>query len=121
MPVKLLKTKWYIVDLNTKCVAVDHAYTGFWKAVESERKLDRMERFTAMRGSHIMLHAGKPWIIPLTLEEAERLRDEEQDQPVSEALGPGSRNGEDDERMDVRSNSSNTGNRAAGSAGIVSG
>ena len=77
MPVKLLKTKWYIIDLDTKCVAVDCVYDRFWQAVETERKRNRMERFTAMRGSHILIHAGKPWIIPLTLAEAEQARDEE--------------------------------------------
>lgn len=78
MSVKLLKTKWYIVDLNTKCVAIDYVYDRFWRAVDTERGRDRMERFTALRGSHIMAHAEKPWIIPLTLEEAEHARDEEQ-------------------------------------------
>lgn len=79
MPVNLLKTKWYIINMDTKCVAVDYTYDRFWQAIETERKRNRMERFTAMRGSHISMHAGKPWIIPLTLEEAERVRDEEQD------------------------------------------
>ena len=67
----LLKTKWYIVDLDTKIVAIDYVYDRFWQAIEAERKRDRMKRFTAMRGSHIIEHAGRPWIIPLTLEEAE--------------------------------------------------
>lgn len=70
MSTKLLKTKWYIVNLSTKIVAVDRVYNGFWQAVETERERGRMQRFTAMRGSHITLHAGKPWIIPMSLEEA---------------------------------------------------
>ena len=77
MPVKLLKTKWYVVDLDTCTVAVDYVYDRFWQAVEAERKRNRMERFTALTGSHILAHAGRPWIIPLTLEEAERAWDKE--------------------------------------------
>jgi hypothetical protein len=71
MPAKLLKSKWYIVDLDTRCVAVDCFYERFWKAIDSERKRGRYKRFTALRGKYILAHAGKPWIIPLTLEEAE--------------------------------------------------
>ena len=77
MSVKLLKTKWYIVNLDTCTVAVDGAYDGFWKAIETERERNRMKRFTALRGAHILKRTGRPWIIPLTLEEAERVRDEQ--------------------------------------------
>jgi len=72
VPVKLLKSKWYIVNLDTLCVAIDYTYERFWTEVESERKRKRMRRFTAMTGKHIVAHAGHPWISPLTLEEAEK-------------------------------------------------
>ena len=75
MPVKLLKSKWYIVNLDTRCVAVDCAYPRFWQAVETERQRGRMARFTAHTGQHIQEHAGQPWIIPLTPEEAEEQLD----------------------------------------------
>jgi len=75
MPVKLFKSRWYIVNLDTQCVAVDRIYDRFWKAIEAERKRARMKRFTALTGKHILEHVGKPWVIPVTVEEAEELRD----------------------------------------------
>jgi hypothetical protein len=71
MPIKLLKSKWYVVDLSNRRVAVDHHYDHYWDAVETERGRGRMQRFTAFTGAHITAHAGRLWIIPLTLEEAE--------------------------------------------------
>ena len=69
MPVKLLKSKWYIVDLDTRCVNVRRHYERFWTAVETARAEGLHRRFTAMRGSHILKHTNT-WIIPLTIEEA---------------------------------------------------
>ena len=65
MPTKLLKTKWYIVNLSTKTVAIDRTYDRFWDAVDGEKKNhNRFPRFTALTGRHILKYAGRPWIIP---------------------------------------------------------
>ena len=60
---KLLKTKWYIVDLDSKRVLTERIYGGFWRAVDAESKLSEIANFTALRGSHLLQHEGKPWII----------------------------------------------------------
>lgn len=75
MPAKLLSTRWYIVDLDTKCVATDRNYPTCMKALDAETERHRLQHFTALTGKHILAHVGHPWIIPATLEEAEDQRD----------------------------------------------
>jgi len=69
VPEKLLKSKWYIVDLDTHCVDVRRHYERFWTAVEQARQEGLHQRFTAMTGKHILKHPAT-WIIPLTMDEA---------------------------------------------------
>ncbi len=60
--INLLKSKFYVVDLDTKKVELI-PYNRFWEAIETEKKAGRTGRFTAIRGQHIMEHLNKPWLI----------------------------------------------------------
>ena len=76
MAVKLLKSKWYIISLDTRLVDVRRHYDRFWEAVDKAHKEGLPGRFTAMTGKHILEHT-KTWIIPLTVDEAlEKYMDE---------------------------------------------
>ena len=48
MPQKLLKTKYYIVNLDSRCVATDYNYNRFGDAIDAEKKRHRMKRYTAL-------------------------------------------------------------------------
>ena len=64
MAARLKRTKWYIVDLDTKTVATDRAYNRMWEAIDAERAKGRFKRYTALTGARIEERIGKPWIIP---------------------------------------------------------
>ena len=61
---RLLKTKWYIVDITARRVQADCAYSRFWEAVDAEQRRGRFKSFTALRGSHILEHLNRPWVLP---------------------------------------------------------
>ena len=62
--------KYYILDLDTRTIAIDEEFDTFSAAIAAERAKGRTERYTALRGDRIMRHLDV-WCLPLTLEEAE--------------------------------------------------
>ena len=58
----IYKTKFYIVDLDTRRVDMSRAYRTFSEATDAERARGLTRRYTALRGSHILqnLHV---WIV----------------------------------------------------------
>jgi len=63
MAIVLLKSKWYIVDLDSKHILTDRVYPGCWKAIDAEQERGRIANFTALRASHLLEHMGKPWTL----------------------------------------------------------
>ena len=64
MKSKLYRSKFYIVDLDTKQVDVEHAYPTMTKALDAEYQQPIPRRCTALSGAHLLAHEGRPWIIP---------------------------------------------------------
>ena len=60
----ILKSKFYIVDLATRMVAVDRPYLSLSKALDAEHERGRKGRYTALSGAHILGVATNTWIIP---------------------------------------------------------
>ena len=60
----ILKSKFYIVDLATRMVAVDRPYLSLSKALDAEHERGRQGRYTALSGAHILGVATNTWIIP---------------------------------------------------------
>ena len=68
---KLRKSKYYLVDLETKVVLAERAFDGFFKAIDAIGKMGahyRIGQYTAERGQHLLEHEGHPWIIPAARE-----------------------------------------------------
>ena len=58
----LHKTKWYIVDLDTRRVQTGRAYARFWEAVDAQKACGTIAKYTALRGSRILTHPNT-WIM----------------------------------------------------------
>lgn len=59
----LLKTKWYIVDLDTRRVDTSRHFNRFWDAIAHATNNRLYDRFTASTGKRL-LACSHVWIIP---------------------------------------------------------
>jgi len=59
------KSRYYIVDLETRRVMLDRCYDSATNALDEEKKRSRLKSYAALRGSEIIKYS-RTWILPLT-------------------------------------------------------